>query len=58
MKASLIFILVFLSLSCKEKSDNNASESYEYGLSETKVIKSFPLDDETRYNPFYQATCG
>lgn len=56
MKASLIFILVILCLSCKEKSDNNASESYEYGLSETKVIKSFPLDDETRYNPFYLYT--
>ncbi len=56
MKIVIISILVFLCFSCKEKATNHTSESYEYGLCETKVIKAFPLDEETRYNPFYLYT--
>lgn len=56
MKTAILFIFVLLCFSCKEKPADQASGSYEYRLCPTKVIKSFPLDDETRYNPFYLYT--
>lgn len=50
MKILLLSLLVCIIISCKTE---KASNSYSYNLEASGRIKSFPLDDDIRYNAFY-----
>ena len=50
----ICFLFIFILFSCrKENNTTQSSKEYNYNLLSSGKIKSFPLNSDTKYNPFY-----